>query len=106
MRDVEISLTVPGAPADSIAAGVDAAWRVFEQAEAWPWDAAAAAFDLEGLEFKPESEDLSADAYRLAEVWELAVDSAYKAACPTYPVIPPGVNFELIGTPIYRRPRG
>ncbi len=54
-RPIPIELIVPGATPEAIETGIEAAWVVFDAHSAWPWDAAAARFDMEWLaEYAPD----------------------------------------------------
>lgn len=106
--DVLIDLSIPGADEEAIARGVAAAHDVFSHAEAWPWDAAAAAVDRERIDLThtPGTAHLSAEAERLADVWNDAVAAAYREAWPGYPDMPTDSDFRLLGQPVFHRPRG
>jgi hypothetical protein len=106
--DVLIDLNIPGADDEAIARGVAAAHDVFSHADAWPWDAAAAAVDRERIDrtHAPGAAHLSEEADRLAGVWEDAMAAAFRAAWPDYPDMPTDSDFRLLGQPVFHRARG
>ena len=77
-RDVELMFSAPGATPADVKKAVDAAWAVFDAADATPWATAAAAFKQEAedddIDFSPEEGDL-------AEVWREACQVATDAGC-------------------------
>lgn len=97
---IDIKITVPGATADEIERGTAAAWKVFDDAEVNPWEAAAAAFKQETPVADPENPDdypdMSERECLAANAWREAYDRAMAACCAGWASVPNGTDLELV----------
>lgn len=96
-----IELIVPGADPVAIAAGIEAAWAEFDAVDAWPWDAAAVMWELEGADMpgvEPTRERTERE-WAVGFTWDAAQEAAFAAAWPGYPERPrpEGSSFGLQG---------
>lgn len=93
---MSITISIPGATADELQAGLAAAYAVFAAAGVTAEEAAEAHFDsgwgVRGFPGGPQAEDIA----RLASLWEAADSAAVNACCSGWASKPERARLALV----------